>query len=84
MSENEAIEKIVIAGIVVIGGIGVAGLIAGMVETVKPVLLCRMIGHRWTDDIPYSIGDARSVETRIHGCCLRCGEPTPEELTGHE
>jgi hypothetical protein len=57
-------------------------------RSVKPLvtqpLMCRMIGHRWTALKPYRLGDMRAVETQVFGCCTRCGEPTPEELTWHE
>jgi RNA polymerase-binding transcription factor DksA len=50
----------------------------------KSSWLCRVIGHRWTALKPYRIDDMLAVETQIFGCCTRCGEPTPEELTGYE
>ena len=49
---------------------------------IRPPFLCRMIGHRWTAAKLYRLGDMRAVETQVFGCCTRCGEPTPEGLTG--
>ena len=46
--------------------------------------LCRAFGHKWVTRTTVRVGDLKRTKDCIWGCCLRCGEPTPEAIADQE
>ena len=43
-------------------------------------VLCKLIGHKWTQRRRYRIDDMSMEDTVLFGCCLRCGVDAPRRL----
>ena len=53
----------------------------GMSKTkIQTCWLCRLIGHKWLTTRKCTIDALSMSDAVLWGCCVRCGQPTPDAI----